>query len=267
MRLCRATSRPEHLSLGAVSDLIQVQLPDGAIRTVERGTTALDIATSISPRLASAVVLARVRPLRASDGSSADPGEAGPSAAAKDSQTEEGMYGAGDGGGERLVDLSAPLTEDVALELLKENDPAALRVLRHSAAHVMATAVLELFPETKLGHGPATDNGFFYDVYRETPFTETDLAAIEQRMAQVVARDEPFVRVEETRDKGLTDYAAQGEFMKVHFIERFTKPGDGDFALQERRVYGFLPRAACAFDGAGEGVQGDVACGGLLAGR
>ncbi len=73
--------------------------------------------------------------------------------------------------GERLVDLAAPLTEDVALELLKESDEAALKVVRHSAAHVMATAILELFPETKLGHGPATDTGFFYDVYRETPFT------------------------------------------------------------------------------------------------
>ena len=136
------------------------------------------------------------------------------------------MYGAGGGAGERLVDLAAPLTEDVALTLLKEQDEASLKVLRHSTAHVMATAILELFPETKLGHGPATENGFFYDVYRETPFTEADLAAIEKRMAEVVARDEKFVRVEEPREKGLTDYAAQGEFMKVHFIEKFTKPGE-----------------------------------------
>jgi threonyl-tRNA synthetase len=90
----------------------------------------------------------------------------------------------------------------------------------------MATAILELFPETKLGHGPATDNGYFYDVYREVPFTEADLAAIEERMAQVVARDERFQRVEEPREQGLTDYEKSGEFMKVHFIERFTKPGD-----------------------------------------
>ena len=135
------------------------------------------------------------------------------------------MYGAG-GGGERLVDLAAPLGEDVELWLLKEQDEAALKVLRHSAAHVMATAILELFPETKLGHGPATDNGFFYDVYRATPFTEADLAAIEARMAEVVAREEKFVRVEEPREVGLKDYAEQGEFMKVHFIERFTKPGE-----------------------------------------
>ena len=63
----------------------------------------------------------------------------------------------------RLVDLSTPLNADTKLELVKENDPEALKVVRHSAAHVLATAVLELFPETKLGHGPATDAGFFYD--------------------------------------------------------------------------------------------------------
>ena len=138
------------------------------------------------------------------------------------------MYGAAGASedGARLVDLAAPLEEDVELWLLKEADEAALKVLRHSAAHVMATAILELFPETKLGHGPATDNGFFYDVYRETPFTEADLAAIEARMAEVVARDEKFVRVEEPREVGLKEYAAQGDFMKVHFIEKFTKPGE-----------------------------------------
>jgi threonyl-tRNA synthetase len=90
----------------------------------------------------------------------------------------------------------------------------------------MATAILELFPETKLGHGPATDSGFFYDVYRETPFTEADLAAIETRMAEVVARDEKFQRIEEPREQGLAEYKSHGDFMKVHFIERFTKPGE-----------------------------------------
>src|SRR6202046_5149019 len=195
---------------------IKIQLPDGSVREVPRGTTALDVATSISPRLAAAVVVARILPLTAvtTDGF-----------VAGEEESEAAMYGGAEGG-ERVVDLAAPLMEDVALELLKESDPEARRVARHSAAHVMATAILELFPETKLGHGPATDNGFFYDVYRETPFTEDDLAAIEKRMAEVVARDEKFVRVEESREKGLTDYSAQGEFMKVYFIEKFTKPGD-----------------------------------------
>ena len=91
---------------------------------------------------------------------------------------------------------------------------------------MMATAILELFPETKLGHGPATDSGFFYDVYRETPFSEENLAAIEARMAEVIARDEKFVREVESREMGLKDYAENGDFMKVHFIEKFTQPGE-----------------------------------------
>lgn len=195
---------------------IKVQLPDGSVREVPRGTTPYEIATSISPRLAAAVVVARIRPLTTVT-TAATTGD--------EESSEAAMYG-GSETGERLVDLSAPLTEDIALELLKENDEAALKVVRHSAAHVMATAILELFPETKLGHGPATDSGFFYDVYRETPFTEADLAAIEAKMAEVVARDEKFVREHEPREKGLEEYRQHGDFMKVHFIEKFTKPGE-----------------------------------------
>jgi threonyl-tRNA synthetase len=196
--------------------MIKIQLPDGSVREVPRGTTALDVATSISPRLAAAVVVARIRPLAtvATDGT-----------VLSEETSEAAMY-RGAEGGERVVDLAAPLTEDVALELLKESDEAALKVVRHSAAHVMATAILELFPETKLGHGPATDSGFFYDVYRETPFSEENLAAIEARMAEVVARDEKFIREVESREMGLKDYAENGDFMKVHFIEKFTEPGD-----------------------------------------
>jgi threonyl-tRNA synthetase len=194
---------------------IKIQLPDGSVREVPRGTTAHDVAMSISPRLAAAVVVARIRPLT--------PVATGTDVA--EEASEAAMYGA-ETNGERLVDLAAPLNEDVALELLKESDEAALKVVRHSAAHVMATAILELFPETKLGHGPATDAGFFYDVYRETPFSDEDLAAIEARMAEVVARDEKFVREAESREMGLKDYAEHGDFMKVHFIEKFTQPGE-----------------------------------------
>jgi len=200
-----------------VSNLIKIQLPDGSIREVAKGTTPFDVANSISPRLAAAVVVARIRPLT-------------PVALNENEtsleQSEEAMYSGPATSAERIVGLSTPLHEDVSLELLKENDPAALRVARHSAAHIMATALLELFPETKLGHGPATDSGFFYDVYREVPFTEADLAAIEARMADVVARDEPFIQILEPRDQALADYKSDAEFMKIHFIERFTKPGD-----------------------------------------
>ena len=212
------------MSTVATQPLIRVQLPDGSIREVPQGTTPRDIATSISPRLAAAVVVARVRPLAGLDINLSEGGE---DDAPPDPKDDTGaMYGAGDPQAEKLVDLATPLTEDVELTLLKEADEASLQVLRHSTAHVMATAILELFPETKLGHGPATDSGFFYDVFRETPFSEHDLAAIEARMAEVVARDEPFVRESEPRELGLEAYERQGEFMKVHFIEKFTEPGD-----------------------------------------
>jgi threonyl-tRNA synthetase len=194
---------------------ISIHLPDGSVREVPQGTTPLEIANSISPRLAAASVVARLTPLTAA-------------ATARDSQshgTEAAMYAAEDASAPRLVDLSTPLTADTRLELVKESDPEALKVVRHSAAHVLATAVLELFPETKLGHGPATDSGFFYDFYRETPFTPEDLAKIEAKMAEVVARDEKFVREYEPREQALAEFAKDGDFMKTHFVTRFTEPG------------------------------------------
>ncbi len=124
--------------------------------------------------------------------------------------------------------LQGPLTEDVALELLKENDEAALKVVRHSAAHVMATAILELFPETKLGHGPATDAGFFYDVYRGKLLSlRMTLLRLRSAWARWWREMRSLSAKEEPREKGLTDYSAQGEFMKVHFSQRsLQKPGD-----------------------------------------
>ena len=195
---------------------IAVHLPDGAVRQVPSGTTPLEIANSISPRLASAAVVARVSPIGAGKGMQAS-GE---------QTAEAAMYAAHDTAGPRLVDLSAPLTEDVHLELLTEKNPESLKVVRHSAAHVMATAVLELFPETKLGHGPATESGFFYDFFREKPFTPDDLAAIEARMAQVVARDEPFRHEFAPRDESLEEFERDGDFMKAHFVNRFTHSGE-----------------------------------------
>jgi threonyl-tRNA synthetase len=195
---------------------ISVHLPDGAIREVAVGTTPFDIANAISPRLAAASVIARLTPL--SETGASDAGAEGPSA-------EASMYSAEDTAGPRLVDLSTPLTADTRLELITEKYPEALKVVRHSAAHVMAAAVLELFPETKLGHGPATDAGFFYDFYRPTHFTPEDLAAIEARMKEVVARDEKFARIYESRETALEGFNRDGDFMKTHFVTRFTKPG------------------------------------------
>jgi len=196
---------------------IAVHLPDGAIREVPAGTTPLDIANEISPRLAAVSVAARLTPLTGSTaGNSASDGD----------PAEAAMYATEDTAAPRLVDLSAPLTEDTQLELVREKDTEALKIVRHSAAHVLATAVLELFPETKLGHGPATDSGFFYDFYREKPFTPEDMALIEAKMAEVIARDEKFVREFEPREQALAEFERDGDFMKTHFVTKFTVPGD-----------------------------------------
>jgi threonyl-tRNA synthetase len=196
---------------------IAVHLPDGAVREVPAGTTPLEIANSISPRLAAASVAARLTPVGAA---------VKQSAAVDENASEAAMYAAEDAAGPYLVDLSTPLMADTGLELMKENDPEAIKVLRHSAAHVLATAVLELFPETKLGHGPATDSGFFYDFHREKPFVPEDLARIEAKMAEVIARDEPFRRESAPREKALEEFARDGDFMKTHFVTKFTAPGD-----------------------------------------
>jgi threonyl-tRNA synthetase len=200
--------------------MIAVHLPDGSVREVASGTTPLEIANSISPRLAAASIVARVSPIAAAAaGSNPNDGHS------PEGQSEAVMYAVEDAAAPRLVDLSAPLTADARLELVTEKDPDALKVLRHSAAHVLATAVLELFPETKLGHGPATDSGFFYDFYREKPFTPEDIAAIESKMAEVIARDEPFVREFEPREQALAEFQKDGDFMKTHFVTKFTAPG------------------------------------------
>ncbi len=99
-----------------------------------------------------------------------------------------------------LIDLTRPLEKDTDLRSLTEKDPEALEVYRHSSAHLLAAAVLELFPETKLGHGPATENGFFYDFYRPTAFTPEDLEKIEKKMQELVQQNMPVcARVSATR--------------------------------------------------------------------
>ncbi|HEY2393536.1 MAG TPA: threonine--tRNA ligase [Candidatus Angelobacter sp.] len=196
---------------------IQVTLPDGSKKEVPRGTTPLDIAKSISPRLADAALISKIK---------TKPADAQPSAPAPDEKVPASMHAHHSKDGWQFADLSKPLEEDVELRLLTDRDAEALEVYRHSSAHLLATAVLELFPETKLGHGPATESGFFYDFYRPTAFTPEDLEKIEKRMGEVAARDEKFEREFIPREEGLARFRSEGDFMKVHFIEQFTKPGE-----------------------------------------
>ena len=125
-----------------------------------------------------------------------------------------------------VIDLTRPLEKDTDLRLITEKDPEALEVYRHSSAHLLAAAVLELFPETKLGHGPATESGFFYDFYRPTPFTPEDLEKIEKKMQELVQQNIPYAREFLPRDQGLAEFKKEGDFMKCHFIEQFTKPDE-----------------------------------------
>src|SRR5689334_1793168 len=200
---------------------IQVTLPDGSKKDVPSGTTPLDIARSISPRLADAALVAKVR---------AAEGESQPAAAEGEQpdggKTPPSMHAPHSKGGWQFADLNKPLEQDVDLRLLTDRDQEALEVYRHSSAHLLATAVLELFPETKLGHGPPTDTGFFYDFFRPTAFTPEDLEKIEKRMGEIAARDEKFERELIPRTEGLARFRSEGDFMKVHFIEQFTKPGE-----------------------------------------
>src|SRR5687767_12630807 len=122
---------------------ITVTLPDGSQQQVAQGATPLDIAKSISPRLADDAVGARVNG--------------------------------------NMVDLTRPLESDATLQILTSKNPEALEVYRHSTAHLLALAVQQLFPEVKLGIGPPTDTGFYYDFYREQPFTPEDLEKIEAK--------------------------------------------------------------------------------------
>jgi threonyl-tRNA synthetase len=199
--------------------MISVTLPDGTKKEVPRGTTPLDIAKSISPRLADAALVAKIK--------TSATGQTAPQQQGSDgSKAPASMHAQPSKDGWQFADLTKPLEQDVELQLLTEKNPEALEVFRHSSAHVLATAVLELFPETKLGHGPPTESGFFYDFYRPTPFTPADLEKIEQRMQEVVNRDEKFQREYIPRDEGLARFRSEGDFMKVHFIEQFTKPGE-----------------------------------------
>jgi threonyl-tRNA synthetase len=212
-----------------MAENIHVKLPDGSVKDVPRGTSALDIAKGISPRLADAALAAQIKPL-ASNGNGAGGSGNQPAAEAAVAAAEPASAPASSHApakdGAQLIDLARPLEQDVELRLLTDRDPEALEVYRHSSAHLMAAAVLELFPETKLGHGPATESGFFYDFYREKPFSPEDLEAIEKKMQELVKQDLPYAREFLPRQEGLERFKSEGDFMKCHFIEQFTAPDE-----------------------------------------
>jgi len=162
-------------------DTVQITLPDGAIREVPRGTTAAQIAHQISPRLAKEALVARA------DG--------------------------------ELVDLSRPLEQDAKISILTAKDPDAVQVFRHSAAHLLAAAVMELYPNVKLGIGPPIDNGFFYEFVREEPFTSEDLEKIEAKMHELAAKDVPNERKMIPKPEALELYRKSNQEFKCELVE------------------------------------------------
>ena len=158
-----------------------ITLPDGSQRSYDQPVTPATIAADIGPGLAKAALLAVV-----------DDAE---------------------------WDLTRPIENDARLSLVTAKDEQALALLRHDCAHVMAEAVLELFPETQVTIGPAIENGFYYDFHRETAFSEDDIATIEKRMHEIVDRDEPIIRNVWTRDEAVAFYKKNNEPFKIELVE------------------------------------------------
>ena len=158
-----------------------ITLPDGSTREYAQPVTPYDVAADIGPGLAKAALAARID--------------------------------------DQMIDLSLVLENDTALALVTAKDADSLDLLRHDAAHVMAEAVLELFPETQVTIGPSIENGFYYDFYRETAFSEDDLAAIEKRMHDIVDRDEAITREVWTRNEAVAFYKENNEPFKVELVD------------------------------------------------
>src|SRR3954462_2703966 len=163
---------------------ISITLPDGSVRRVPAGSTPVDVAGSISPRLAKAAIAAIV------DG--------------------------------KHVDLTFPLTRDARVEILTDRGNDALHVYRHSTAHLLAAAVTNLYPGVQCGIGPATEDGFFYDFVVPRPFVPEDHEAIEKKMKELAAQDLPYERQLWPRQGGFEFSRRRGEPLKVQLIEEKT---------------------------------------------
>ena len=165
---------------------VQITFPDGTSKEFPQGVTALEVAKSLGPRLAAEAVAAKV------DG--------------------------------RLVDLSFPIESSGPVQIITPSSPEALEICRHSAAHLLAAAVTELFPDAHPGIGPPTETGFFYDFYREKPFSEDDLKEIEEKMRELARADLPNERVCFPKEEGRKLFAQMGEFLKCELIEEKAEP-------------------------------------------
>jgi threonyl-tRNA synthetase len=160
--------------------MIAITLPDGSVRQFDRPVTVAEVAASIGPGLAKAALGGRV------DG--------------------------------KLVDASHRIERDAKLAIVTDKDAEGLDLIRHSAAHLLAYAVKELFPEAQVTIGPVIENGFYYDFAYKRPFTPEDLEAIEKRMAELAKQDIPVAREEWNRDEAVKFFESIGEKYKAEII-------------------------------------------------
>jgi threonyl-tRNA synthetase len=161
--------------------MVALTFPDGARREYPSGTTGLDIAKGISPSLAKRTVAMVL------DGA--------------------------------LADLGDPIDRDARIEFIPRDDPRALELIRHDAAHVLAEAVQNLWPGTQVTIGPVIENGFYYDFARNQPFTLEDLPVIEKKMREIIARDKPFTKEAWSREQAKKTFREMGEAFKVELID------------------------------------------------
>jgi len=177
-----------------MSDQVSITLPDGSQKSVPAGTTVADfVRTQIGPGLAKVALYAKL-----------DDAE---------------------------VDLSKPLDHGGKLSVVTPKDPAALELIRHDAAHIVASVVQKLFPGTQVTIGPSTDEGFYYDFFREKPFTPEDLEAIEKAANEEVKRDLPFVRKEVSKEEALALFGRLGEKFKLEIVEDIFNRGAKTLSL------------------------------------
>ena len=167
---------------------MQITFPDGASREYPQGSTGAEIAASISKSLAKKTVAMTV------DGT--------------------------------LADLSDPIAHDAEVRFIARTDDEALELIRHDAAHVMAEAVQSLYPGTQVTIGPVIKDGFFYDFYRDMPFTPEDLPKIEAKMRQIIQANQPFTKEVWSRDKAKATFAEMGEKFKVELIDAIPEDQD-----------------------------------------
>ena len=163
-----------------------ITLPDGNTKTYEAAVTGFDIAQSISKSLAKKAAVIKVN--------------------------------------NELWDLTRPIETNARVEIITRDQPEALEVYRHDAAHVLAQAVQELFSGTQITFGPATETGFYYDFARDEPFTEADLEKIEQRMREIVKRDLLIKREIWPRDEAIEFFEKNGEKFKAEWIREGIAP-------------------------------------------